>query len=143
VPTLEGTSAEGFARGAYVLAGADEDADVLLIGTGSEVQLCVAARELLAAEGIKARVISMPCKELFARQDAAYRQSVLPPTVKARVSVEAGSTLGWSKCVGDAGRSIGVDHFGESASGGLLMKKYGFTPENVVAKAKESVESAR
>ena len=104
VPTLEGTSAEGFAKGAYVLAGADEDADVILIGTGSEVQPACAARELLAADGIKARVVSMPCKELFERQDVDYRESVLPPPVKARVSVEAGSPLGWSKCVGDAGR---------------------------------------
>lgn len=143
VPTLAGTSAEGFAKGAYVVAGADEDADVLLIGTGSEVQHCVAARELLAADGIKARVVSMPCRELFERQDAAYKASVLPANVKARVSIEAGSSLGWREVVGDAGRVIGVDHFGESASGDLLMKKYGFTAENVAAKAKESVESLR
>ncbi len=143
VPTLEGTSAEGFAKGAYVLAGTDEDADVILIGTGSEVQHCVAAREALAAEGIKARVVSMPCRELFERQSAKYRASVFPPDVKARVSIEAGSGLGWREIVGDAGRVIGIDHFGESASGDLLMKKYGFTAENVVAKAKESVESAR
>jgi transketolase len=143
VPTLEGTSAAGFAKGAYVVAGADEDADVILIGTGSEVQHCVAARALLAAEGIKARVVSMPCKELFERQSAKYRDSVIPGGVRARVSIEAGSPLGWRDIVGDAGRVIGIDHFGESASGELLMKKYGFTPENLVAKAKESVESAR
>ncbi|NYI41520.1 transketolase [Demequina lutea] len=143
VPTLEGTSAEGFAKGAYVLAGAGEDADVILVGTGSEVQHCVAARELLAAEGIKARVVSMPCKELFERQSAKYCDSVIPGGVKARVSIEAGSPLGWRDVVGDAGRVIGIDHFGESASGALLMKKYGFTAENVVAKAKESLESAR
>jgi transketolase len=142
VPTLEGTSAEGFAKGAYVLAGADQDADVLLIATGSEVQVAVAAREALATEGIKARVVSMPCRELFERQDAAYRDSVLPSTVRARVSVEAGSPLGWREIVGDAGRVIGIDHFGESADGGLLLKKYGFTAENVVAKAKESVEAS-
>jgi len=143
VPTLEGTSAEGFAKGAYVLAGADEDADVILIGTGSEVQHCVAARELLAKEGLKARVVSMPCKELFGRQSEAYRASVLPSSLKARVSIEAGSALGWRECVGEAGRVIGLDHFGESASGELLMKKYGFTAANVVAMAKESIESAR
>jgi len=142
VPTLEGTSAEGFAKGAYVLAGADEDADVLLVATGSEVQLAVAARETLAQDGIKARVISMPCRELFERQDASYRESVLPSSVKARVSVEAGSPLGWREIVGDAGRVIGIDHFGESADGGLLLKKFGFTAENVVSKAKESVEAS-
>ncbi len=142
VPTLEGTSAKGFAKGAYVLAGADEDADVLLIATGSEVQVAVAARETLAKDGIKARVVSMPCRELFERQTAKYRDSVLPPSVKARVSIEAGSPLGWREIVGDAGRVIGIDHFGESADGGLLLKKYGFTAENVASKAKESVEAA-
>jgi len=115
---------------------------VLLVATGSEVQLAVAAREALAKDGIKARVVSMPCRELFERQDAAYRDSVLPSTVKARVSVEAGSPLGWREIVGDAGRVIGIDHFGESADGGLLLKKYGFTAENVVSKAKESVEAS-
>ena len=141
VPTLEGTSAEGFAKGAYVIAGGDEDADVILIGTGSEVQHAVAARATLAAEGIKARVVSMPCKELFERQDAAYRESVLPPSVKARVSIEAGLGLGWREIVGDQGRIISIDRFGESAAGGLLMTKYGFTAENVVAKAKESIRA--
>ena len=141
VPTLEGTSAEGFAKGAYVIAGGDEDADVILIGTGSEVQHAVAARATLAAEGIKARVVSMPCKELFERQDAAYRESVLPASVKARVSIEAGLGLGWREIVGDQGRIISIDRFGESAAGGLLMTKYGFTAENVVAKAKESIRA--
>ncbi|MCB2411649.1 transketolase [Demequina sp. TTPB684] len=142
VPTLEGTSAEGFAKGAYVLAGADEDADVLLIATGSEVQVAVAAREALAKDGIKARVISMPCRELFERQDAEYRETVLPSSVKARVSVEAGSPLGWREIVGDAGRVVGLDHFGESAQGDKLLQKYGFTAENVVSKAKESLEAS-
>ena len=143
VPTLEGTSAEGFAKGAYVIAGADEDADVILVGTGSEVQHCVAAREALATEGIKARVVSMPCRELFERQDAEYKDSVFPSSVKARVSIEAGSPLGWREIVGDAGRVIGIDHFGESAAGDLLMKKFGFTAENVAAMAKESLEASR
>ncbi|WP_234996490.1 transketolase [Demequina sp. NBRC 110054] len=141
VPTLEGTSAEGVDKGAYILAGADEDADVLLIATGSEVSVALGARELLAADGVKARVISMPSRERFERQDAAYQESVLPAAVKARVSVEAGSSLGWRELVGDAGRVVGVDHFGESASGGLLLKKYGFTAENVAAKARESLEA--
>jgi transketolase len=142
VPTLAGTTAEGVDNGAYVLAGDVEDADVLLIATGSEVQHAVAARETLAADGIKARVISMPSRERFERQSAEYRESVLPSAIKARVSIEAGSALGWRDIVGDAGRIISIDHFGESASGDLLMKKYGFTAENVVAKAKESIDLA-
>ncbi len=142
VPTLEGTSPDGFAKGAYVLAGANEDADVLLIATGSEVQVALAARDELAKDAIKARVISMPCRELFERQDADYRESVLPASVKARVSVEAGSPLGWREFVGDAGRIVAVNHFGESAQGTLLLKKYGFTAENVVAKAKDSLEAS-
>lgn len=142
VPTLEGTSAAGFAKGAYVIAGADEDADVIIIATGSEVQVAVAAREQLAGEGIKARVVSMPCRELFERQDASYRESVIPPNLKARVSVEAGSPLGWRDIVGDAGQIVGIDHFGESAQGDSLLQKYGFTAENVAAKAKASIAAA-
>ncbi|WP_228373686.1 transketolase [Demequina soli] len=142
VPTLEGTSAEGVAKGAYVIAGADEDADVVILATGSEVSVAVEARSLLAAEGVKARVVSMPSRERFERQDAEYRESVLPAALKARVSVEAGSPLGWRELVGDAGRIVGVDHFGESASGGLLLKKYGFTAENVAAQARESIAAA-
>ncbi len=143
LPVLAGTSAEGVARGAYVLAGADEEADVLLIGTGSEVQHAVGAREILAKKGIKARVISMPSVDRFERQDDDYRESVLPSAVKARVSVEAGSKLGWREFVGDAGRTVSIDHYGESADGMLLMKKFGFTAENVAAKAIESVEAAK
>jgi transketolase len=142
VPTLEGTSADGFAKGAYVIAGGDEDADVLIVATGSEVQVALAAREQLAGEGIKARVVSMPCRELFERQDAAYRESVIPPNLKARVSVEAGSPLGWREIVGDAGQIVGIDHFGESAQGDTLLQKYGFTAENVAAKAKASIAAA-
>lgn len=142
VPTLEGTSASGFAKGAYVIAGGDEDADVVIVATGSEVQVAIAARELLAGDGIKARVVSMPCRELFERQDAAYRESVIPPSLKARVSVEAGSPLGWREIVGDAGQIVGIDHFGESAQGDTLLQKYGFTAENVAAKAKASIAAA-
>jgi len=142
VPTLEGTSADGFAKGAYVIAGGDEDADVLIVATGSEVQVALAAREQLAGGGIKARVVSMPCRELFERQDAAYRESVIPPSLKARVSVEAGSPLGWREIVGDAGQIVGIDHFGESAQGDTLLQKYGFTAENVAAKAKASIAAA-
>ena len=143
VPVLEGTSTAGVLRGAYVIAGEYEDADVLLIATGSEVQHALGAREILAAQGIAARVVSMPSRERFERQRDEYRESVLPAAVKARVSVEAGSALGWREIVGDAGRIVSIDHFGESADGALLMKKYGFTAENVAAKAVESVKAAK
>ena len=143
LPVLAGTSAEGVARGGYVLAGGDEEADVLLIGTGSEVQWAVGARDLLAKKGIKARVISMPSVDRFERQDDEYRESVLPRGIKARVSVEAGSRLGWREFVGDAGRTVSIDHYGESADGALLMKKFGFTAENVAAKAIESLEDLK
>ena len=143
LPVLAGTSAEGVARGAYVLAGGDEEADVLLIGTGSEVQHAVGAREILAKKGIKARVISMPSVDRFERQDDDYRESVLPRGIKARVSVEAGSKLGWREFVGDAGRTVSIDHYGESADGMLLMEKFGFTAKNVAAKALESLEDAK
>jgi len=143
LPVLPGTSADGVARGAYVLAGADDEVDVLLIGTGSEVQHALGAREILAGKGIKARVISMPSVDRFERQDDDYRESVLPRAIKARVSVEAGSRLGWRELVGDAGRIVAIDHYGESADGGLLMKKFGFTAENVAAKAIESLEAAK
>ena len=110
-------SAEGTARGAYVLAdSASGQPDVILIGTGSEVQIAVHARELLAAEGISARVVSMPCAEWFHEQDASYQEEVLPAAVRARVSVEAGITAPWKQFVGDAGESVGVDHYGASAS---------------------------
>ncbi|WP_200807823.1 transketolase [Demequina sp. NBRC 110056] len=143
LPVLEGTSAEGVLRGAYVIAGADEDADVLLLATGSEVSIALEARETLAADGVKARVVSMPSRERFARQDADYRESVIPAALKARVSIEAGSALGWREVVGDAGRSVSIDHFGESADGALLLRKYGFTAENVAAVARESIAAAQ
>jgi transketolase len=143
LPVLPGTSADGVAKGGYVLAGGDEDADVLLMGTGSEVQHALAARAILAEQGIKARVISLPSVDRFERQDAEYRESVLPKAVKARVSIEAGSRLGWRELVGDAGRIVSIDHYGESADGALLMKKFGFTAENVAAKALESLEAAK
>jgi transketolase len=143
LPVLEGTSAEGVAKGAYVVADADGTPDVILIATGSEVHVAVAARELLAADGISARVVSMPSRERFERQDDAYRESVLPAGVAARVSVEAGSRLGWLEVVGATGRIVSIDHFGESADGNLLLKKFGFTAENVAAKARESIEASK
>jgi transketolase len=114
-----------------------------LIGTGSEVQYAVEAQRQLVGEGISARVVSMPCREWFDEQDQDYRNSVIPPEVRARVSIEAAVPLGWRDLVGDAGRTIGIDHYGASAAGSLLFSKFGFTPETVVAAAKESIEAAR
>jgi transketolase len=136
-------AADGVARGAYVLVDADDgDADVVLIGTGSEVQLAVAARDLLAADGIGARVVSMPCKEWFLREDQAYRDQVLPPAVRARVSVEAAVAQGWRELVGDAGRSVSLEHFGASADYKTLFREFGFTADAVATAAKESLAAA-
>jgi transketolase len=136
-------SADYTAKGAYVLAEAPNGTpDVILIGTGSEVQLAVAARETLAAEGVNARVVSAPSLEWFAEQDEAYRESVLPRAVKARVSVEAGIALPWRGIVGDAGRSVSIEHFGASADYKTLFQKFGITAEAVVAAARESIAAA-
>ena len=144
VPTVvDGTQAlAGVKRGAYVVADSP-DAKVLLIATGSEVQLALAARELLAADGISARVVSMPCVEWFEAQDQAYRDSVLLPLVRARVSVEAGSTIGWDRYIGDAGRTVGIDHFGASADAGVLFREFGFTAEHVAEQARASLAAAQ
>jgi transketolase len=132
------------ARGGYVLFEAEGgEPRVLLIATGSEVQVAVAAREQLQAEGIPTRVVSMPCIEWFEEQDQGYRDSVLPPAVRARVAVEAGVGLSWHRYVGDAGRIVSLEHFGASADGKLLFKEFGFTAENVAAKAKESLAAAQ
>ncbi|MCK6080503.1 transketolase [Microbacterium sp. EYE_5] len=132
---------EGVAKGAYVLLDAPEGTpDVVLIATGSEVQLAVAARETLAAEGIGARVVSAPSLEWFAEQDAAYRESVIPAGLKARVSVEAGATGLWRGIVGDTGRTVGIDHFGASADYKTLFQKFGVTAEAVVEAARATVE---
>jgi transketolase len=143
LPTLDRTkyaSAAALAKGGYVLADAPGGApEVLLLGTGSEVSLCVAAHEQLAKDGVKSRVVSMPSWELFDRQDKAYKDSVLPPSVSARVSVEQGSTLGWERYVGSGGRAIGMRTFGASAPLKDLQKKFGFAPESVVAAAKEQL----
>ena len=134
--------ASGLASGAYVLADADRRPDVLLIGTGSEVALCIDAQETLRADGIEARVISMPSWELFDRQSQEYRDQVLPPDVTARISVEKASTLGWDRYVGSKGKSIGMTTFGASAPLAELQKKFGFTAEHVVTTARELVRSA-
>jgi len=139
MPALPGTSSapgNGLERGAYVVAEAEGGRpDLVLIGTGSEVAVAVAARDQLAARGIRARVVSMPSWELFDEQDAAYRDSVLPPAVSARVSVEAGVTLGWEHYVGQDGRAVGIDRFGESGKGPAVMAHLGITAENVVQQA--------
>src|SRR5579883_995659 len=136
LPNLAGSSIEGVAKGAYTVVDSDGTPDLILIGTGSEVGLCVKAAEQLSGSGIKVRVVSFPSWELFEAQDAAYKESVLPKAVTKRLAVEAGITLGWHKYVGTEGDIIGVDHFGASAPGGVCLEKFGFTVENVVAKAK-------
>ena len=138
LPTLDRSGARGdLFRGAYVLADASGGKPrLILIATGSEVSLAVAARKTLEGEGIATRVVSMPCWEYFDRQPREYRESVLPPEVRARLSIEAGVTLGWQKYVGDRGGSIGLDRFGASAPGEIVMRELGFTPEHVVRFAK-------
>lgn len=130
------------ARGAYVLAGSDGPNDLALIASGSEVHVALAAAELLRSEhGLSMRVVSMPSWELFEQQDDAYRQSVLPLDTPARLAVEAAATFGWNRWVGDAGAVIGVDRFGASAPGAVVLERYGFTRENVVARALELLRS--
>jgi transketolase len=142
IPVLEGTSAEGVAKGGYVLGGTpDEDPDVVLIGTGSELQLAVAAQKVLADKGITATVVSMPCVEWFESQPAEYRDSVLPPAVSARVAVEAAVAQSWYKLVGDTGEIVSIEHYGESADDKTLFREFGFTPEAVVAAAERSLEN--
>ena len=127
-------------RGGYVLLDADDATpDVVLMGTGSEVQLAVEARELLAADGIKARVVSLPCLEWFEQQDAAYRDTVLPPIVKARVAVEAGVKQGWREYVGDRGRIVSIDRYGASADYARIYKELGITAEAVADAARDSI----
>jgi len=133
----------GVAKGAYVLKDSEGTPDVILIGTGSEVQYAVTAQEELAADGISARVVSMPCREWFDEQDQAYRDSVIPPNILARVSVEAGVSAGWRDIVGDAGRIISISHYGASAAGAMLFEEFGFSGATVVAAAKESLEAAK
>jgi transketolase len=147
LPTLDRdryASAEGVARGAYVLADAENGRpEVLLLATGSEVSTCIAAYEQLRSEGVAARVVSMPSWELFEHQDQAYKDSVIPPNVVARVAVEKGSILGWTRYTGLRGQIIGMRTFGASAPLKELQRRYGFVPENVVTAAREQVERAR
>jgi transketolase len=142
VPILEGTNYEGVAKGGYILgdAGGDEP-DVVLIATGSEVQLAVEAQKLLAAKDIIARVVSMPCVEWFESQSDEYRNSVLPPSVSARVAVEAGIAQCWHKLVGDTGEIVSIEHYGESADAKTLFREFGFTPEAVVDAAERTLDN--
>ncbi|MEO6811601.1 MAG: transketolase [Isosphaeraceae bacterium] len=147
IPTLDRSKyspASGLAKGAYILADADDGKpDVLLLATGSEVHLCINAYEQLKAEGIKARVVSMPCWDLFEHQDQSYQDSVLPPEITARVSVEQASTFGWERFTGLTGAKIGMHTFGASAPLKELQRKFGFTPESIVAAAKDQVAKAK
>jgi transketolase len=147
VPTLDRSkyaAASGVAKGAYVLGDAPAGKpEVILIGTGSELSLCVSAYEQLIADGVRARVVSMPSWDLFEKQSDDYRNEVLPPHVTARVAVEAASTFGWERYVGMAGMVIGMHRFGASAPLKDLLKKFGFTVENVVATAKRAMQRSQ
>jgi len=138
VPVLDQSrypSADHLTRGAYILADAEKKPDIILIGTGSEVHLALKARELLKEKGVEARVVSMPSWELFEQQPDSYRKEVLPPSIPKRLAIEAASPLGWHKYVGPEGDIVGLDRFGASAPGEVVMEKLGFTPENVAEKA--------
>ncbi|MGA8520211.1 MAG: transketolase C-terminal domain-containing protein, partial [Pseudonocardiaceae bacterium] len=145
LPTLEGTSPEGVARGGYVLNPSSTAnrgggmPELILIATGSELQIAVKAREVLEADGVPTRVVSMPCVEWFDEQDDAYRESVLPAAVKARVSVEAGIAMPWHRFTGDVGENVSIEHFGASADYQTLFTEFGFTTDNVVAAARRSL----
>lgn len=136
-------SAEGTARGGYVLADTEAEPDVILIATGSEVELALEARKTLGQDGVSARVVSMPCREWFDRQDASYRESVIPSGITARVAVEAGLPMSWNDLLGSTGRAVGLDHFGASADYKTLYKEFGITPEAVVEAAKESINASQ
>ncbi len=142
LPTLEGTSAEGVKRGGYVLFG-DSNPEIVIIGTGSELQVAAEAGKALQAEGVAVQVVSMPSIEWFEKQDAEYRESVLPSSVKARVAVEAGIAQPWYRYVGDNGEIVSIEHFGASADYQVLFKEFGFTTENVVAAARRSLDRVR
>ncbi len=142
LPVIDRTkcgSAEGVAKGAYIVCDTEKEADVILIATGSEVQVAIAAVELLKLQSISARVVSAPSLEWFEEQSDSYKESVLPKKIKARVSIEAGVGAGWHKYVGDTGEIISLEHFGASASAGELFKEYGFTAENVAAAALRTI----
>jgi len=135
----EVASADGVGKGAYILHEPSKTPDGIIIATGSEVSLAIAAVHLAANEGINLRVVSAPCLEWFNQQSSEYRESVLPRSIAARVSVEAGVGMGWREYVGSSGEILSLEHFGASASGPELFKEYGFTPENILALMKKSL----
>jgi transketolase len=144
VPVLEGTNAEGVKKGGYVLAEASNGSpEVVLIATGSEVQLAVEARKTLEADGVPTSVVSMPCVEWFDAQEQSYKDAVIPPTVKARVSVEAGVAQSWHRFTGDAGVNVSIEHFGASADAATLFREFGFTAEAVVEAARRSIANTK
>ena len=147
MPTLDRSKfapASGVAKGAYILSDAPSGKpDVILIGTGSEVSLCVEAAEKLKSENIQARVVSMPSWELFEKQDQSYKESVLPAGITARVSVEMSNPLGWERYVGLKGQMVGMHSFGASAPWKDLQKHFGFTPDVVVAAARKTIAAAK
>jgi len=143
VPVLDGTSADGVARGAYILQEAQGELQVILLASGSEVQIAVAAREALQGEGIGARVVSVPCLDWFAAQDAGYIESVLPAAVTARVSIEAAIAQPWWRWLGAHGRPVSLEHYGASADATTLFREFGITSEAAVAAAKNSLAAAR
>jgi transketolase len=136
LPNLAASSVDIVAKGAYIASDSEGTPELILLGTGSEVYLCIQAAEKLRAEGLKVRVVSMPCWELFEEQDAAYKESVLPKAVKKRLAVEAGISFGWCRYTTDEGSSISVDTYGASAPGGVVLEKFGYTVDNVIAQAK-------
>ena len=143
LPTVDRTvhgSAEGVAKGGYILADAvNGRPDAIIIATGSEVSIALAARELLEQQGTPTRVVSMPCVEWFREQELSYQQLVLPPDIKVRASVEAAVTMGWREFVGDHGESLGIDHYGASAPAAILFEQFGLTPDRVVAAVRSSI----
>jgi transketolase len=144
LPVLEGTDANGVAKGGYVLAEASAgQPHVVLIATGSELQIAVDARKVLEAQGVATRVVSMPSVEWFDAQDKAYRDQVIPPSVRARVCVEAGIAAPWYRFVGDAGEIVSIEHFGASADYQTLFREFEFTTEHVVEAAKRSLDRTR
>jgi transketolase len=136
MPNYDGCTADGVQKGAYVVSDSDGTPSHILIGTGTELVIAMGAAEMLRKEGLNPRVVSMPCTELYDMQSAEYKESVLPAAVTKRVSIEAGSTLGWERYVGSAGKAIGVDKFGASAPAEVIYKEYGLTPEAMAEAAK-------
>jgi transketolase len=143
LPVLDPVKVADAGKGGYILEDASSGrAKVIIIATGSEVGLALKAREALEAEGTPTRLVSMPCVEWFEAQPASYRQEILPPEIKARVSVEAAVKQGWREWVGEAGEMVSIEHFGASAEGDVLFEQFGFTPDRVVAAAHSALQHA-